>query len=550
MDNDILSELFAGTDGVGDKLTKEQSTNNKERCRYSLVEFVKCYLSNGEAGEVLDELCTFHYDIATRLEDIVLNRKSEKTNTCYVSPRGHGKSFWTSFAFPIWCIAYSHVKNILIVTSEGSLGRQFILDIRQFLEDSEQFIEDFGNLKGDTIWNADKIACKNKVCISTKGSEMATRGVKIFGIRPQVIICDDILSEKNSSNAEQREKLYNWYTKVLVPSGSKHCSVFCIGTILNDACLIYKMLTDTQFSDYYTKKYQAVIEYSDSPLWDEWTAMRNDLENPNRITDADAFFYRNKEEMNAGTKVLWDRYEDSYLFMMKEKQRIGDEAWATEMQNDGLLEESREFKEDWLTRNFYTHETMPEITDVWIGVDAAAKSNRKSDDSAIVVVGKGTNNYFYILETYARKVPTEILIDQMLLYAMQYFSVLRAVRTEDVVFQILLKDLMEKIAVERSIYLPFDPIKPPQNKDKAMKLRGLVMPIRNNYIKFSADDKKLLNELRRFPKGSSDNLLDALWLAMVGVLGNGGTPNFSFTSISSAPKEKLKTLWNAMKKRR
>lgn len=551
---DVLSDLFACIDpseNVANE-SKKNRLSDKERCRYSLVEFVRVYLSDGAAGEALDDLCDFHYDIASRLEEIVLRRKDEKTNTCFVSPRGHGKSFWTSFAFPLWCIAYGHTRNILIVTSEGSLGRQFILDIRQFIEDNEKFIEDFGELKGDKIWNADKIACKNKICVSTKGSEMATRGVKIFGVRPTVIIGDDILSEKNSSNAEQREKLYNWYTKVLVPSGSKNCSVFIIGTILNDACLIYRMLTDVQFSDYYTKKYQAVIEFSDHPLWDEWTAIRNDLENPNRIEDADALYFTNKEVMLEGTKVLWDRYKDSYLHMMKEKQRIGDDAWATEMMNDGLLEESREFKEEWLTRNFYTHDEMPEIVDVWIGVDAAAKSNRKSDDSAIVVVGRGKNNYFYILETFARKVSTPVLIDQMLLYAMQYFSVLRGVKTEDVVFQILLKDLMEKIAVERQIYLPFDPIKPPQNRDKQMKLRSLVMPIRNNYFRFSADDKKLLNELRRFPKGASDNLLDALWLAMAGVLGNGGISTFSFTAVSTTPKKKNRerSLWDAMKSRR
>lgn len=531
----VLDDLFKGVTAEEKELTEEQKASDVERCRYSLVEFVRVYLSDGAAGEPLDDLCDFHYDIASRLEDIVLRKKEEKTNTCFVSPRGHGKSFWTSFAFPLWCIAYKHTKNILIVTSEGSLGRQFIIDIRQFIEDNEKFIEDFGNLQGDVIWKTDKIACANKICVSTKGSEMATRGVKIFGIRPTVIICDDILSEKNSSNSEQRQKLFDWYTKVLIPSGSKYCSVFVIGTILNDACLLYKMLTDPQFAHYYTKKYQAVISFSDSPLWDTWSDIKNDLENPNRGEDADTFYYQNKNEMLRGTKVLWDRYSDTYLILMKEKEGLGDEAWATEMMNDGLLEESREIKEEWIVRNFYEPEDLPDITDVYIGIDAAVTTNKKSDDSAIIVLGKGKNNYLYLLEAFSRKVPTDILIDQMILYAVQYLDVLRAVRTEDVVFQILLKDLMEKKATEQGLYLPFDPIRPPQSRDKHFKLRSLIMPIRNNYLKFSRDHKKIIEEMRRFPKGASDNLLDALWLALHGVLGNtGGGASFSFGSIQTA----------------
>ncbi len=526
---DLLKQILEDSSGQSGGVSLGLS--DKERCRNSLLEFTRTYLWDHER-EDWDKLCEFHYDIAHRLEDIVLNHKREKTHSCYASPRGHMKSFWTTYAFVIWCIAYQHTKNILLVTSEGSLGRQFIVDIRQFMETDEKFIEDFGKMEG-AIWNNDKIACRNGVCCSTKGSEMATRGVKILGVRPTVIICDDILSEKNSSNADQRQKLYDWYNKVLMPCGEKYCSVFVIGTILNDACLLYKMLTDPQFSDYYTKKYQAVIEYSDSPLWDEWLNLRNDLSNPNRIEDADKFYFEHKDEMNEGTLVLWDRYEHTYLALMKEKQRIGDEAWATEMMNDGLLEESREIKEDWITRNFYVPEDMPKITDVWLGIDAAVSAKKRSDDSAIVVLGKCEDNYFRILDTFSRKVPTDILIDQMILYSIQYLDVLRAVRTEDVVFQILLKDLMEKKARENDLYLPFDPIKPPTSKDKEFKLRSLIMPIRNNYIKFRREDKKLLEEMRRFPKGASDNLLDALWLALYGTLATAGGGGFSFTKITT-----------------
>ena len=538
MNIDILAELFSGVKDNTSTITDEQRQSDKERCRYSLVEFVKTYMNDG-SGEELDDLCDFHYEISGRLEDIVLNRKHESTESCYLSPRGHGKSFWTSLAFPLWCIAYKHTRNILIVTNEASLGRQFIIDIRQFLEDNEKFREDFGAMEGDVIWNSEKLACSNGVYVSCKGSGASTRGVKIYNVRPTVIICDDILNEENSGNPEQRKKLYDWYTKVLYKCGGKYCSIFVIGTLLNDACLLARMFDDEQFSDYYTKKYQAVIEFSDSDLWNTWTTMRTNLSNPNRTKDADDFYFANKEEMLKGTEVLWDRYEDTYLHLMKEKQKLGDEAWATEMMNDGLLEESREFKEEWIKNNLYSIEDLPEITDVYIGVDAAATAHRTSDDAAIVVVGKGVDQYFYLLDVFAKKINVDGLSDQMVLFGTQYYSKIRSIRIEDVVFQILVKDIMERRALDSGLYLPFEGVKVVGYGKKQTKLRSLCIPVRSGWFKFRKDQRRILEEMRRFPKGKSDNCLDALWIATVGIIAGGG-PSFSFGSISNGTVHKPK----------
>ena len=115
---------------------KVDVSSDKERCRNNFMEFVRTYLWN-EAQEEWGRLSEFHYDIAGRLQSLVLDHKSEKTHTCYVSNRGSAKSFWASYAFPIWCIAYKHTKNILLVTSTGPLGKSFLRDITTFFENDE-----------------------------------------------------------------------------------------------------------------------------------------------------------------------------------------------------------------------------------------------------------------------------------------------------------------------------------------------------------------------------------------------------------------------------
>ena len=511
----VLDELWNESleESVGKTEDEQKVTSDKERCRYDFMEFVHAYLWN-ENQEEWDRLSEFHYSISERLQSLIIDHKNEKTHTCYVSNRGSAKSFWASFAFPLWCIAYKHTKNILLVTSTGPLGKSFLRDITTFLENDDRFIKDFGNLVGDKVWNSSQIWCANGITMSVKGSGMDVRGTKMDGFRPTMIICDEILSEANSSTSEQRHKIEDWFNKVVMPAGEKNCNVFIVGTILNDACLLFKMLTDSQYSDFYTKKYQAVKSFSESPLWDEWFDIRVNLENQNRLSDSDKFYHDHREEMLKGAEVLWDRSDDAYCELIKERIRIGEDAFATEYQNDGVLEENREIKEEWLERAQYDPAELPEITDVFIGIDAAATANRKSDDSAITVLGKDANNQYYVLETWNGKKPIDQVIDQIFIFSAQYFDVLRAVNVETTVFQVLLKELIDNKAKNSGILIPTNGIKPPTNKDKSMKLRSLIIPIRNGWIKFyEKDQKKLMNEMRRFPKAASDNLMDSLWLA-------------------------------------
>lgn len=511
----VLDELYNETLEESASKTKDspQVISDKDRCRYDFMEFVHTYLWN-EDQEEWDRLSEFHYDISSRLQSLVLEHKKEMTHTCYVSNRGSAKSFWSSYAFPLWCIAYKHTKNILLITSTGPLGKSLLKDVISFIENNEKFIADFGNLVGSRTWNSSQICCANGVIMSAKGEGMDIRGTTMGGYRPTVILCDDILSEANSGTSDQRNKLEDWFNKVVMPAGDKYCNMFVVGTILNDACLLFKMLHDPQYSDFYTKKYQAIKKFSESKLWDEWFDIRVNLESETRLADSDEFYRLHKEEMTKGTEVLWNRCEDAYLELIKTRVRIGEDAFSTEFQNDGVLEENREIKEEWLERAQYDPTELPEITDVYIGIDAAATANKKSDDSAITVLGKDANNQYYVLETWYGKKPIDQVIDQIFIFSIQYFDLLRAVNVETTVFQVLLKELIDNKAKNSGILIPTNGIKPPTNKDKSMKLRSLIIPIRNGWIKFyEKDQKKLMNEMRRFPKAASDNLMDSLWMA-------------------------------------
>lgn len=505
---------------------KVLQNTDKELCRHNIIRFAQTYLSEAFG----DSVCDFHKDITGHFEDLIFNKANKRTYSCIASPRSVGKSAWTSFALPLFLICYGLAKNILIVSSENTLAKQFVMDIKLQLEDNELIRRDFGDLVGG-VWTSNKIITRNGVAVMCKGAMAAMRGVKVNNNRCDYIICDDILNDKNSSTPEAREKTRQWYHKVLSPCVSKHGKIIIIATILNDACLVADILTQPQYSEYYRRRYQAVITFSEEhELWNEWQSKLQDLSDPNAIDTATQFYFDNKEAMTRGTEVIWDREPDQYMEFMKLKA-IDIDSFSTEYQNEPILLEMQEFKDEWFERNFYEPEELPEITDVYIGVDAAATAKIKSDDSALVVIGKGIDNYFYVLETFAKKVPISELVDQLLIYAIAYYEKIRRIAIEDVVFQILLKDIMEKKAIDCGLYLPFDGIIVRQNKE--MKLRSLIIPIRNGYFKFRRDQRRMLEEFKRFPKGRSDNLMDGFWISTVGVIGGGATGSFAFANIST-----------------
>ena len=95
------------------------------------------------------------------------------------------------------------------------------------------------------------------------------------------------------------------------------------------------MLTNAGYSSWTRKRFQAVIEFSRSPLWGEWETIITDLERGDHAyDDAVSFYKEHREEMLEGTEVLWpDQRPDMYRYLME--RRIADEeSFASEYMND------------------------------------------------------------------------------------------------------------------------------------------------------------------------------------------------------------------------
>ena len=500
----------------------------KQRCATDLELFCKYYF----ADIFSSEFCEFHHDVFKTLEDTVLNRSTEKQYICRAAPRGHGKSQVISMGLPLWAICYGYRKNIVIVSDTGEQAEQFILDIKNNLEDNELLLRDFGNLvKRKKIWRQREIVTDTDIHLVGKSAGQSLRGIKYNSIRPDLVIIDDLENDENVETDGQRIKLYNWFMKVLLKCGGTNPIFVYIGTILNYDALLYKVLNSVQFSIWNRKAYRAVYKFSDSPLWDQWENIMSDLTLGNEAKDVAYGFYKDhQEEMLSGIETLWPEKEENYYYNLMCERFADAESFNSELQNDPMTDDMRTFKVEWLDKCLYTE--LPEITEVYYAVDVSMGKSKRADTSAIIGVGKGVDNYYYVLEAdIKRKRGPDVVIEDLVWHIMKYYDKLKGFGVETDVFLEFVADIMKERIVDKGFYVDWCPIKQAQRGSKGLRVKSLVPKIKHGYIRFHESQRELLKQLRNYPKDADDGV-DCLEMVMSIAMPSAST-SFSFAKIST-----------------
>lgn len=478
---------------------KKVSADTVEKCRTDLELFGKTFFPNIFTGE----FCLFHKEVFRSLEEYAIKKKDDKYYFVRAAPRGHGKSQILSFLFPLWCVCYGYAKNILIVSDTFDQAIQFIMAIRDELEENELLRETYGDLVGTKVWANAKIQTANKIQVVGKGAGQKLRGIKYRHYRPDIIIVDDLENDESVETEAQRQKLLNWFQKALIPCGSTNEKIIYIGTVLNYESLLNKLLTSPEYAMWDRKRYQAVIKFSQSHLWGEWEEILKDEENSNPSAQAKRFYEEHREEMVSDAIILWPDKQQDYYYDLMLMRVMNPDAFDSEYQNDPVSENQRIFKEEW----FDYWQILPEIKEIYIAVDPSLAKKAKADNSAIVTLGRGKDNYLYVIEADIKRRKPDQIIDDLISKCITYQDKLKKVGIEAIQFQYFFAQECGRRALAQNIVLPIEPLQ--STSDKELRIKGLVPFIKNGYIKFHPSQKKLLDELRRFPKGSDDGM-DAL----------------------------------------
>ena len=429
--------------------------------------------------------CEFHHEQFSEMKRIEDSKGGE--TEVIAAPRESAKSTDWNMIYPANNALYAKKHYIVLVSDSSDQAVDDLKQIKTAIEENEYILEDFGSLKGKSMWKSDAILLKNDVLICAKGSGKKIRGIKHKQYRPDLIILDDVENDENVRSADQRKYLMDWFNKVVMLAGSKYTDVVVIGTILHYDSLLSNLLKKP---GYRTKKYKAVIEDNDSPLWIDWKEIYVDKSNPNNVEDAYAFFLAHREEMEVGSKVIWPQAKDLYYYKRKLID-LGPAAYNSEYQNEPIDPDTAWIRPE----DFHYYDYLPELSTCVIkgALDPSMAKNESSDLSAICSVAKDFNGYLYVVESDAkRRSPDDQILaifDKHERFGYQEFYI------EDVAFQAYFAGNVQKESAKNGTYINIV-TEPKPKGDKHWRIKSQLQPlIINGYLKFHKSQQSLIEGL-------------------------------------------------------
>jgi len=393
-----------------------------------------------------------------------------------VEPRGHGKTTRAE-AYLLWNALFKKAKNIVIIAASQPSAEEILENIKLEVEENEKILEDFGDVRGDK-WKGERLKFKNGVNITGKGIDGSLRGMRKRESRPDLILCDDVLKDTDAESPSKREKIYRRFKRTIIPMADRDAFIIFTNTILHHDDLPSRLLKEVKegkLKDWFAVKFKAIF----------------------------------KDE-NGKEKALWNDYW-SLDRLYQRKTEIGSIAFATEYLNEPLSEEDMVFKPEWF-QYYEPTEIVNKRLDIVMAVDPAT-GKKTGDYSAIVVAGKDKESgIIYVLDAFGDKISDLKLINKIVEFYLKYNP--RIIIFEEVVFQEIYKNQVMREASRQGVHLPIKGIKPKVSKE--MRIQKLSPLVENGLLRFKKSQKLLIDQMIEFPKGSHDDLPDALAYAIDG----------------------------------
>lgn len=153
--------------------------------------------------------------------NIVKCLESDSKRKCVVAPRGTFKSSLGVSAFAVWRLINNPNTRILITSEVYTNSKNFIREIRSIFE-SKQFVDVFGDLRGDR-WGEGEITIKRSKKFKEASVTAAGVGTIKVGQHYDLMLLDDLNSNKNSNSPENCKKVVDYYRyllSILEPDGT------------------------------------------------------------------------------------------------------------------------------------------------------------------------------------------------------------------------------------------------------------------------------------------------------------------------------------------
>lgn len=454
------------------------------RCKTDLFYLCKEILGYSKmTPNTHQQLCDYASSVLVNPEEKVVEDLDPRKNLLLLlMPRGTFKSSVVTIGFTLQFLLNEPNGRVLIDSETYSKAKNFLAEIKGHLEDNVEFREVFkaihgvypdGNKKNSSIrWTdaAVDLACRTR---KTKEPSISCSGIdkSINGMHYDLIIADDLHSEKNVTNKDQIDGVIEHYklTFSLLDPGKP---LIVIGTRWD-----------------YNDLYQHILDFEK----DDFNILKRGAYNE----DGSLFFPEVLSEME----------------LDKIRRRQGTGIFSKQYLNEPVSDENAIFKRSHIVR--VPWETVRGKPINWyLSVDPSFEG-AYSDYAAFVLAGMDFERNLYVRHITREKMSYSDIINKM-------FDLYTDTRLKDSKPQ---KIIIETIATQKSIgielaneqrrrnmWLPVTEIRS-RMKSKEERIRGLAPFYEYGHIFHIAecsDIDELEYELLHFPTGKHDDVIDAL----------------------------------------
>jgi len=496
------------------------------RGEYDLLYFAYEYFSdiNNEENEnnlipspaTIDSAPDFHRELCGIMDTL---NTSVTQKICWSVPRGHAKSAYLSNVLPVHQIVYEKRHYILIISETEKASQSFVEWVSNQLKFNKKLIEDFGtvlyeNKMANVADNQAEFVTTTGVKVQSASIGKQLRGARHGAYRPDLVILDDLESAKNTNTLELREKNLHWFNSVIMPIGDiTRTAYIYMGTLIHGQGLLPSVL---KRSDFKSKIYSAIVSEPDNTvLWKKFEDILTDLDNPDRLEDADTFYYEHKEEMDKGAETLWnDRFP--YVELMKIKSNVGSRAFGSEYLNKPTDEETAIFKPSYLQyyddKDLFYPDGRPMNLDIIGFWDLSIGRTKRADYNAIITLGRDKRTgILYVLDTYVEKVPMHEALEVAFKKIKKLKYKTFGVETVQAQYE-MYRQLQAKLTLAGIYTTRLRPINPHTKKEE--RIESLEPLIESGAIRFKRNQRLLIEQLTQYPNADHDDAPDALAAAV------------------------------------
>lgn len=391
-------------------------------------------------------------------------------------PRGTFKSSIVTIGFTLQYILNNPNARILIDSETYSKAKNFLAEIKGHLEGNKKYRDIFKHIHGcfpddnkknsSVRWTdaAVDLACRTR---PMKEASISCSGIdkSINGLHFDLIIEDDLHSEKNVTNKEQIQQVidHRKLAQSLLDPGMPRIT---IGTRWDYQDAYQHVLTNQRTS--YNILVRKAIEDDGSLLF------------PERLT---------------------------LEFLDEQKKDQGNYIFSCQYFNSPVDDDTATFKQSYMKRvNWDLVKDRP--INWFMAIDPSA-GGEYSDYAAFILCGMDFQQELYVREVYRAKMNYMDIINLMFDWYAKYHP--RRIALETIATQKNIQYMLNNEQKRRGVWLPVQEIKTRQNsKEERIKALAPYYEFgRIHHVECNQMDD-LEYELLHFPKGTHDDMIDAL----------------------------------------